>query len=140
MLPWRLRWVRQLLSLSNWVEDTGNGIVPNESTDANRRAFTRDRPAIRTCANQHQPMNATPAFKTAMNHPLFPLALLAVLFFMPHAMIVVCPAYLVAQISLFPDRYRSRSGSLKMAICLFAGISLALAVIGVPSLVRGNWI
>jgi hypothetical protein len=54
-------------------------------------------------------------------------------------MIVVCPAYLVAQITVFPDRYRARGGSLTMAICLFAAISLALAVIGVLSLVQVHW-
>jgi len=57
-----------------------------------------------------QTMKTTDILKATMSHSLFPLAFLAVLFFIPHAMIVVCPAYFAAQLSLFPDRYRSRRG------------------------------
>jgi hypothetical protein len=86
-----------------------------------------------------QTMKTTDTLKAAMDHPFFLLAFIAALYFIPHSMFVVCPAYFAVQLSLFPDRYRSRSGSLTMAFCLFGAISLALAIIAIYSLIQGHW-
>ena len=89
------------------------------------------------CALQN--MKTTDTLKSAVDHPFSLLAYLAVLYFIPHSMVVICPAYFAVQLALFPDRYRSRSGSLTMAFCLFGAISLGLAIIAIYSLVQGHW-
>jgi hypothetical protein len=84
-------------------------------------------------------MKTTDILKSAFDHPLFLLAFLAALYLIPHSMVVVCPAYFAVQLSLFPDRYRRRNGSLTMAFCLFGAISLGLAIIAIYSLIHGHW-
>jgi hypothetical protein len=54
------------------------------------------------------------------------------------AVMVGCAVGFAAQVYLFPDRFRGRSGSLKLAFCLIGFLALAAAVVGVLSLIGGR--
>lgn len=54
------------------------------------------------------------------------------------AMVIGSAAGLTAYIRLFPERFRGRSGSLKLAICLVVAMWIAAAVVSVLSLVGGR--
>ena len=87
-------------------------------------------------------MKTTITLKKTVAHPYFSLAcVVAVLFVLPRyggiATMVGCATVLSAYVSTFPDRFRSRSGSLTPAVCLVTAMWAAAAVIAVLSLTGG---
>lgn len=55
------------------------------------------------------------------------------------AMLIGSTIGLGAYILLFPDRFRTRRGSLRPALCVLGAFVLASLVILVGSLLRGHW-
>lgn len=79
-------------------------------------------------------MNKPLPFKKVVEHPFFGLAcFVAILFVLPSygltAMMVGCALVLAAYVAVNPDRFRSRSGSPNVAVCLVTAIWMAAAVL-----------
>lgn len=82
-------------------------------------------------------------FKTEKAEEAFIAALVViVLLILPSlggtAMLVGSVIGLVAYIFLFPEHFRSRSGSLRAATCLIVALAVAAAVVVVLSLFKGH--
>jgi hypothetical protein len=89
-------------------------------------------------------MKTTTTLKTKTTEAAFSAALVvALLIILPllggTAMLIGSAVGLVAYIILFPERFRSRSGSLKPAVCVAAFFAVAAAAAVVFCLVRGHW-
>ncbi len=88
-------------------------------------------------------MKTTGTLKTKMDEGLFSSALIiVVLFILPAfgatAMVVGSAIGLVAQVVLFPDRFRTRTGSLTPAIFLAVVFGFEAAVILAAWLIKGT--
>ena len=87
-------------------------------------------------------MNKPLPFKQVVEHPFFGLAcFVAILFVLPRyglaAMMIGCALVLAAYLAVNPDRFRSRSGSLKVAVCLVTAVWMAAVVLVWLSLTGG---
>jgi predicted permease len=96
-------------------------------------------------ANWQEEMKTPAVLKTLRKlRVAFSVALVvAMLIILPRfdgtAMVVGSAIGLAAQVFLYPEPFRGRSGSMTMAICLVVALSLVAAVILAISLVIGHW-
>jgi hypothetical protein len=71
------------------------------------------------------------------------VCVITVLFILPQfggvAMMIGAVIALAALVFLYPDRFRSRGGSLKAAIWLISSFAIAVAVAVAVSLLKGRW-
>ncbi len=84
-------------------------------------------------------MKTTDLLKKTLEHPYFTLAfVIAIWFILPRfgtpAVMIGCAIVLSTYVALWPDRFRSRSGSLMTAFCLVAFMWIATAFVTVLSL------
>lgn len=79
-------------------------------------------------------MNKPLPLKQIVEHPFFGLACFAaILFVLPRyglaAMMIGCALVLAAYLAVNPDRFRSRSGSLTLAVCLVTAMWMVAVVL-----------
>ena len=65
-------------------------------------------------------------------------AMFAVIFFAPSWIIVASPVCLIAQVAVYPDRYRTRKGSLVPAFALVGFFTLFALITWVVGIIRGE--
>ncbi|HYG34603.1 MAG TPA: hypothetical protein VEC99_07465 [Clostridia bacterium] len=79
-------------------------------------------------------MQTSNSLKKIVAHPCFAVAaVLAMSFILPRfgtvAMMVGCATVVSVYVAALPESFRSRSGSLRMAVCLVAAMWLGAAVV-----------